>query len=85
MNARIEKKSCQGGHDLRPREDCFANRSCNDPFPDPSLLDTLVNDQEKEVRSAVDNIINDKSNGLLEEHHDGLKAIEKSNLNVFRM
>ena len=43
--------------DKRPRIDYFESRSERDPFPDPSLLDKVDEDQEQAVTDAIDGML----------------------------
>lgn len=58
----------------RPREIFFTNRSNEDPFPNLSLLDPIDDDQEDDVRTAVEEMLDkDSESGLPEEYKKELE------------
>lgn len=56
-----------------------------DPFLDPSLLDSVDANQHEDIREAVDDMIDVAiANGLPPKEAETLKEIVHENLNIFR-
>jgi len=69
----------------RPKVHYHQARHAEDPFPDPSLLDPIDNDQHDDIRKAVENIqTTAKKNGLADIYESNLRGILHAHLDIFR-
>ena len=69
----------------RPKVNYHAAHTEEDPFPDPSLLDPIDEDQHDDIRKAVADIQQTaKDNGLADVFESNLKGILRDHMDIFR-
>ena len=69
----------------RPRVNYYTARSEEDPFPDPSLLDPMDEDQHDEIRTEVKNLKDTaRENGLQPDDAATLDKMVDEHIDIFR-
>ena len=69
----------------RPKVNFHAARTKEDPFPDPSLLDPIDEDQHDDIRKAVEDMQKTaKDNGLADAYESNIKGILRDHMDIFR-